>query len=50
LKPENMFYKDGRVILIDFGSSDDLTRPELRQTKIDDDPRRRRHVNFVGTS
>jgi len=36
--------------LIDFGSSDDLTQPELRQTKIDDDPKRLTHVNFVGTS
>lgn len=45
-----MFYKDERVILIDFGSSDDLTMPNLRETKIDDDPRRKRHLNFVGTS
>ena len=45
-----MFYKDERVILIDFGSSDDLNKPELRETQIDDDPRRKRHVNFVGTS
>jgi 3-phosphoinositide dependent protein kinase-1 len=45
-----MFFKDSRVIMIDFGSSDDCTKPELRLTKIDDDPRRRRHVNFVGTS
>lgn len=34
-----MFYKDNRVVLIDLGSSDDLTRPELRLTKIDEDPR-----------
>jgi serine/threonine protein kinase len=50
LKPENMFLKDGRVILIDFGSSEDLGNPQLRQTVIDDDPRRKTHVNFVGTS
>lgn len=51
LKPENMFFNsDGRIILIDFGSSDDLAEPDLRKVKIDDDPRRNTHVNFVGTS
>jgi 3-phosphoinositide dependent protein kinase-1 len=50
LKPENMFFRGDKVILIDFGSSDDLTQPELRKMKIDDDPKRLTHVNFVGTS
>lgn len=45
-----MFFKDNRIILIDFGSSDDITQPELRKMKIDQDPKRMNHVNFVGTS
>lgn len=53
LKPENMFFRGSemdKVILIDFGSSEDLEQPELRKVLIDDDPRRKSHVNFVGTS
>jgi serine/threonine protein kinase len=53
LKPENMFFSGPemeRVILIDLGSSEDLENPELRKVKIDQDPRRMSHVNFVGTS
>ena len=44
------FNSEQRIILIDFGSSEDLSEPELRKIKIDDDPRRNTHVNFVGTS
>jgi glycosyltransferase involved in cell wall biosynthesis len=44
-----MFFKKNKIVLIDFGSSDDLNT-ELRQLKIDKDPRRMTHVNFVGTS
>lgn len=39
-----------RVILIDFGSAEDLDNPQLRKMKIDNDPRRMSHLNFVGTS
>ena len=45
-----MFFREDRVVLIDFGSSEDLTQPELRKVQIDDDPKRKNHVNFVGTS
>ena len=38
------------VILIDFGSAEDLDRPDIRKMKIDNDPRRMSHLNFVGTS
>jgi serine/threonine protein kinase len=58
LKPENMFFKSPNkqesaqceVVLIDLGSSDDLSRPDLRQLQIDNDPKRMTHINFVGTS
>lgn len=52
LKPENMFWSSdkSRVVLIDLGSAEDLTRRELRQIQIDRDPRRNTHVNFVGTA
>lgn len=36
--------------LIDFGSSDDLEKPELRKTFINSDPKRGQHEYFVGTS
>lgn len=39
-----------RIILIDFGSAEDLENPQLRKIKIDSDPRRMSHLNFVGTS
>lgn len=46
-----MFFTDGRkkIKLIDFGSSEDLENPQIRKTKIDDNPKREQHVNFVGT-
>jgi serine/threonine protein kinase len=53
LKPENMFFSDDQlneVKLIDFGSSDDLTQPDLRHTFINNDPKRGQHEFFVGTS
>jgi len=45
LKPENMFLADNnkRIVLIDFGSSDDLERPEIRKVKIDKNIRRSMH-------
>ena len=47
-----MFWSENydRVILIDLGSAEDLTKPEIRQMQIDRDPRRNTHVNFVGTA
>mmetsp|Transcript_13257 Transcript_13257/g.9352 ORF Transcript_13257/g.9352 Transcript_13257/m.9352 type:complete len:133 (-) Transcript_13257:559-957(-) len=47
-----MFFSEdlGRIILIDFGSAEDLDKPELRKMQIDNDPRRNTHVNFVGTA
>ena len=53
LKPENMFFTDENmqnIKLIELGSSDDLSKPELRKMHIDDNFRRQQHVNFVGTS
>jgi 3-phosphoinositide dependent protein kinase-1 len=52
LKPENMFLSPDlqRVILIDFGSSDDLFNPEIRKAAEPKDPRRSMHRNFVGTA
>jgi serine/threonine protein kinase len=50
LKPENMFFRKEKVVLIDLGSSDDLSRPDLRKMQIDDNQKRTQHVNFVGTS
>lgn len=52
LKPENMFLSGDqkRVILIDLGSSEDLSQPEIRKQKIDDNYKRSMHLNFVGTS
>jgi 3-phosphoinositide dependent protein kinase-1 len=38
-----------RVKLIDFGSAEDLSCPELRKLKIDDNYKRSQHLNFVGT-
>jgi serine/threonine protein kinase len=50
LKPENMFQMaDGSVKLIDFGSAEDLEKPEVRLTHIDDNPKKKQHLNFVGT-
>jgi len=51
IKPENMFFSEDlqKVIMIDFGSSEDLTRPELRKQVHDPKARRNSHVNFVGT-
>jgi serine/threonine protein kinase len=45
LKPENLFLsKDhSKVLLIDFGSSDDLDRPEIRAMQIDDNYKRKMH-------
>ena len=47
-----MFLSDDSksVILIDFGSAEDLDNPQIRKMKIDNDPRRMSHLNFVGTS
>ena len=47
-----MFWSEekDRVILIDLGSAEDLTRRDLRTMVIDKDPRRMTHVNFVGTA
>ena len=52
LKPENMFLAENkkRVILIDLGSSEDLTKPEIRKQKIDENYKRGMHQNFVGTA
>jgi serine/threonine protein kinase len=53
LKPENMFFSDDEkngVKLIDFGSSDDLEKPELRKAFKNSDPKRGQHEYFVGTS
>lgn len=52
IKPENMFWSEDkkRIVLIDLGSAEDLTRRELRKMVIDKDPRRMTHVNFVGTA
>lgn len=52
LKPENMFFTDeslDQIKLIDLGSSDDLSKPEMRET-FEDDSRRGQHKYFVGTS
>ena len=37
-----MFYTEGRkrIKLIDFGSSEDIEKPEIRKMKIDDNPKR----------
>ena len=47
-----MFWSEDRdrVVLIDLGSAEDLTRRDLRTMVIDKDPRRMTHVNFVGTA
>ena len=46
-----MFLLEGKkLVMIDFGSAEDLSYPMLRTIKIDDDPRRNTHVNFVGTA
>ena len=46
-----MFYSadSKRINLIDLGSAEDLEHPEIRLMKIDDNPKRSQHVNFVGT-
>jgi hypothetical protein len=47
-----MFFSDekrGGIKLIDFGSAEDLDNLDIRKTKIDDNPKRIQHVNFVGT-
>jgi serine/threonine protein kinase len=47
-----MFFTDDTrksVKLIDFGSAEDLEHPEIRLTNIDDNPKRKQHLNFVGT-
>eukprot|EP00347_Sterkiella_histriomuscorum_P004813 403358994 len=51
LKPENMFYakNQSQVKLIDLGSAEDLENAQVRQTHIDDNPKRTQHVHFVGT-
>jgi len=38
------------IKLIDFGSSEDFEHMEIRTTEIDDNPKRKQHVNFVGTA
>lgn len=48
-----MFFTDeslNQVKLIDLGSSDDLGKPEIRQTFEDGDNKRGVHKYFVGTS
>lgn len=52
MQPENMFWSENhdRVVLIDLGSAEDLTKREIRQMQIDNHPRRNTHVNFVGTA
>jgi serine/threonine protein kinase len=48
-----MFYTDKErtsIKLIDFGSAEDLDHPEIRLTPIDDNPKRKQHLHFVGTS
>ena len=46
-----MFYSDdgSKIKLIDFGSCEDLDKPEIRKMNIDDNPKRGQHLNFVGT-
>jgi 3-phosphoinositide dependent protein kinase-1 len=39
-----------RIVLIDFGSADDLTNPDIRKAAESKDPRRNMHRNFVGTA
>ena len=48
LKPENMFFQDDRkyVKIVDFGSSKIIDEPDIF---IDDNPKRKQHLNFVGT-
>lgn len=48
LKPENMFFQDNRkyVKIVDFGSSKIIGEPDIY---IDDNPKRKQHLNFVGT-
>ena len=51
LKPENMFFTEGKgVKLIDLGSSDDLTDPDLRRQFTPTDNVRPAHEYFVGTA
>lgn len=38
-----------RVKLIDFGSAEDLEHLEIRRMEIDDNPKRKQHLNFMGT-
>ena len=48
-----MFFTDeamNGVKLIDLGSAEDLSKPEIRKMHIDDHYKRTQHVNFVGTS
>ena len=49
-----MFWSEDRkrIIIIDLGSAEDLTKREIRemQIEIDKDRRRNTHVNFVGTA
>ncbi|CDW71361.1 agc pdk1 protein kinase [Stylonychia lemnae] len=51
LKPENMFYTNNQshVKLIDFGSAEDIQNSQIRAMRIDDNPKRHQHLNFVGT-
>lgn len=46
-----MFFSENldQVIMIDFGSYEDLTKPEMRDKTHDPYARRNSHVNFVGT-
>ena len=49
-----MFWSEdrSRIIMIDFGSAEDLTHLEIRlmQVEIDKAQRRNSHINYVGTA
>ena len=45
-----MFYTESKSIkLIDFGSAEDLENQHIRLMDLDDNPKRKQHLNFVGT-
>ena len=45
-----MFYTESkRIKLIDFGSAEDLENQHIRLMDLDDNPKRKQHLNFVGT-
>jgi len=47
-----MFFADeaqSKVKLIDLGSAEDFDHLDIRRMRIDDNPKRMQHLNFVGT-